>query len=197
MANILVLCPHTDDEINCAGTIDRHISNGDSVRVLAFSRGNPDTGAKFGEFALSMKKLGVSDFELFDFETRYFDTRRQEILQLLCDENTPNVVYCPAVWDCHQDHQVIVNEAIRAFRKSSIYGYEVLHNGVIGQIVNHYVVLDMKHIYLKASMAKCYHSQSFRSYMNFDYFEAIARLRGHQITVQYAEAFQTIRSIKK
>lgn len=194
---VLVLCPHTDDEINCAGTIDRHIKNGDSVRVLAFSVGNSETGANRSEFELSMSKLGITDYHLFDFDTRYFYGRRQEILQILCDENVPDIVYCPTLWDCHQDHEVITSEAIRAFRGSSIYGYEVLHNAVTEQTVNHYVVLDKGHIYLKASLAKCYPSQAFRPYMSFDYFEAVARLRGYQIAVQYAEAFQTIRSIKK
>lgn len=197
MCNVLVLCPHTDDEIACAGTIARHIKDGDSVRVLAFSTGNRDTGASAGEFVKSMMRLGIENYHLYAFVTRLFFQKRQQILQKLCNESKPDIVYCPCDWDIHQDHQVITQEAIRAFKTCTIYGYEVWQNGVIGQNVNHYVEIEERHLHLKAGLMRCYQTQNKRAYMNIEIVESLSRLRGLQVAVQFAEAFQTIRSIRK
>src|SRR5918998_746491 len=140
LERVLVLAPHTDDgEFGCGGTMARLVDAGAEVRYVAFSIATkslptgfpPDTLAR--EVREATAELGIPDSQLtvHDFEVRSFPEHRQEILELLIglwDEWKPDAVLQPSLRDIHQDHQVIAAEGLRAFKRTTILGYEIPWN---------------------------------------------------------------------
>ena len=57
------------------------------------------------------------------------------------------------------------------------------------------MVLDKKHVDAKCNAVAEYKSQGFRKYADKDFLYSLARTRGMQINVDYAEAFELIRWI--
>ena len=137
---VLVLAPHTDDgEFGCGGTMARLVEAGVEVRYVAFSIATkslpdgfpPDTLAR--EVREATTELGIAEAQLtvHDFEVRTFPERRQDILELLIalwDDYQPDAVFQPSLQDIHQDHQVIAAEGMRAFKRTTILGYEIPWN---------------------------------------------------------------------
>jgi LmbE family N-acetylglucosaminyl deacetylase len=136
----LVLAPHTDDgELGCGGTMARLVDGGCEVRYVAFSIATrslppgfePDTLAR--EVREATGELGIKEEQLtvHDFDVRTFPDRRQDILELLValwEEWKPDVVFQPSHHDVHQDHQTIAQEGLRAFKRTTLFGYEVPRN---------------------------------------------------------------------
>lgn len=197
---ILVLSPHTDDaEIGAGASLVRLIKEGAKARILAFSTGNSETGATEDEFRAAMGVLGVTDFELLGFKARRFPSQRQEILQRLVDERNgwkPDIVLCPATFDVHQDHRVVCDEAVRAFRRScTILGYDMPCSSMGAIRLSKFVWVDAEHVITKTNAIGCYKSQVRRQATSRRFIEALAFVRGAQIGYRFAEAFEVIREI--
>ena len=66
-----------------------------------------------------------------DFDVRTFPDHRQAILELLIEiwnDWQPDCVFQPSLHDVHQDHQTIAQEGLRAFKRTTILGYEIPWN---------------------------------------------------------------------
>ncbi|NPV14193.1 PIG-L family deacetylase [candidate division WOR-3 bacterium] len=204
---VLVLGAHTDDEFGCSGTIVRLIEEGKEVYYMAFSpceesvpKGFPPDILK-KECFTAVTKLGVrpENWRLLDFRVRRFPEFRQEILEELvrCRQQlNPDLVFLPASSDIHQDHRVIFEEGLRAFKYTSILGYELPMNTLTFRHVC-FVPLEERHIQRKIESLASYQSQRFRSYTSEDFIRSLARVRGVQAGVQFAEAFEVVRWIWK
>lgn len=197
--DILALSPHTDDiELGAGATIAKHVMDGDKVTVIAFSLGNPSTGATFDEFKCAMEIIGVRQFIVSSYETRNYSRDRQEILDQLIqlrEKFKPDLVYTPAKTDIHQDHVTITHEAMRAFRFSTILGYELPYNAVEPQELRKFVNVTDELLQLKVTAIGCYKSQASRTYVKPDLIYSLARVRGLQGGIQFAESFEVIRWI--
>ncbi|MBB6453303.1 LmbE family N-acetylglucosaminyl deacetylase [Salirhabdus euzebyi] len=205
---LLVLAPHTDDaELGSGGLIARLIEEGMDVYVVSFSAAEQsipedvpkDTLRK--EFRNSMSILGVQEqnMHVFHYKVRTFSDHRQEILDdliTLRNEINPDLVCLPCSHDVHQDHQVIHNEGKRAFKNSSVLGYELPWNqtNFSSEV---FVGLDKRHIDQKWNALKAYRSQIAmnRPYFTDDFIYGLARLRGTQIKKEWAEAYEVVRVI--
>ncbi len=189
---VLVLAPHTDDEtLACGGTIAKYIERGADVSVYAFSCGT----SNISEFVGACRVLKADGHPFTNFKTRNFSDCRQEILDtmlILRRELKPDVVFVPAQSDCHQDHQVITQEAKRAFKNSTIYGYECPWNSYNFSNTC-YNILSPEHITTKVSAMLEYSSQNLRPYFHEDNIISLARVRGMQAGSEYAECFEVIR----
>lgn len=206
LKKILVLAPHTDDgELGCGGTIARFLSEKKKVFYIAFSsaeksvpEGLPKDILK-KEVKKATKILGFppKNLILLNYEVRDFPQHRQEILDELIDLNNkikPDLVLLPSSYDTHQDHQVIYQEGLRAFKKISILGYELPWNNLTFS-TDAFVTLKESHILKKIKALSCYKSQFGRIYMSGDFIKSLAITRGIQISTQYAETFEVIRFI--
>lgn len=199
---ILVLSPHTDDgELGCGGSIAKLVEEGNDVHYVAFSYAGKDVLKK--EVMEATKTLNVlsDNVHIFDFRTRYFPEHRQEILDVLIklrNEIKPEMVFIPASVDVHQDHQVIMSEASRAFKKTalSILGYEEPWNCFTFSTTV-FISLQEKHVKAKIAAVKKYESQVDKDYMNEEFVRGLARTRGIQIGEKYAEAFEIMRWVIK
>ena len=184
---LLILAPHTDDaELGCGGTIARLTSEGVAVHVVAFSA--PDEFPTLrDEFARASEGLGATA-EVLGFETTYFTRDRQDILQALIgyrDEHNPTAVLLPSASDVHQDHATLHAEGIRAFKNTTVLGYELPRNHLTfaPQV---FVTLTDAHVAAKLAALRCYESQKARPYFDDEYIAGLARVRGGQIDTRYA-----------
>ena len=137
---MLVLAPHTDDgEFGCGGTMARLVEAGvEATTTPSRSRPArcrpgfaPDTLAR--EVREATKELGIPEEQLrvHDFDVRTFPEHRQDILELLVtlwEELKPDAVFQPSPHDVHQDHQTIAQEGLRAFKRTTVLGYEIPWN---------------------------------------------------------------------
>lgn len=206
MRKALVLALHTDDgELGCGGTVARLLEEGSEVYFAVFStcaesipEGFPADELKM-EFLSAMESYGIPDERiiLFDFPVRHFPAHRQEILEELVRLNrriAPDIVFAPSMHDVHQDHHTIAEEAIRAFKRTSILGYEEPWNNLTfnNQV---YVTLEERHVNAKIAAVERYISQRGRVYASGEYIRSLAVSHGVQIGRQYAEVFETDRWI--
>lgn len=203
---ILVLAPHTDDaELGCGGTLARMTEEGVDIYIAAFSTArasvpegsDPDILRK--EFIKSMEILGVSEdhYFIYDYQVRKLNYSRQEVLEemiKLRNEIQPDMVLLPSGNDLHQDHEVVHNEGLRAFKGNTIWGYELPWNHVTFN-TQAFVTLERKHIEKKWEMMSIYESQfqKQRDYFTEEFIYGLAKVRGVQVTEEYAEAFEVIR----
>lgn len=203
---VLVLAPHTDDgELGCGGAIAKFLAEGKEVFYVAFStcknslpKGlEPNTLEKEVKTATSILGIKQENLILFDFNVRKFKESRQEILEELIklrEQIIPNLVFLPCSTDIHQDHQTIYEEGIRAFKQTSILGYEMPWNNISMQTTS-FVKLKENEISIKVKALEAYQSQKHRNYLNENFVRSLATTRGVQIGSPYAEAFEVIRWI--
>jgi N-acetylglucosamine malate deacetylase 1 len=201
---VLILAPHTDDgELGCGGAMARFIEEGKEVFSAAFSICSrslpaglpPDTLAKESREAFNILGAPDENLTLFDYDVRRFKEFRQNILEdliTLRNKINPDIVFVPSPSDIHQDHQVISEEGLRAFKNRCVLGYELPWNTTSfdGQS---FVTLEKSHVEKKIQAASAYVSQKHRNYMNPEFIRSQAIVRGVQMNVAYAEAFETLR----
>ena len=154
---VLILAPHTDDgELSCGGTICRLIEEGKDCYYVTFSSCDDslppgfEKGALIEELKNATTVLGIPDENriIFDFRVRHFPQLRQEILEEMVRINReiqPELVLLPTQFDTHQDHSVIAQEGFRAFKKCSMFGYEVPWNNLTF-VSSGFVELRKRHI---------------------------------------------------
>jgi len=203
---VLVLAPHTDDgEFGCGGTMARLVAAGAEVRYVAFSiatRSLPDGFAPDTlrhEVAAATAELGIAaeNLTVHDFDVRTFPGHRQEILELLIElwnDYQPDVVFQPSLHDIHQDHQAIAAEGLRAFKRTTILGYEIPWNN-FDFSYQAYISLERDHVERKVAALDRYASQQHRRYANPEYVWNLARTHGINVNREYAEVFQVYRAI--
>jgi len=201
---VYVLAPHTDDgELGAGGTIAKLIEAGAEVYYFAFStaeksvpKGMPKDILKT-EVLNATAKLGIKkeNVIIYDYEVRKLNYVRQEILEDLIkhkNELLPDLVLMPSLHDIHQDHTTIAQEGLRAFKNTTILGYELIWNNLTFNTTA-FVQLEKRHVKAKCEALKEYKSQNGRSYMSEEFIFALAKTRGVQIGVDYAESFEVIR----
>lgn len=201
---VLVLAPHTDDgEFGCGGSVIRFIDEGKDVYYVAFSTAEesvPDPWPKDilkTEVIEATKRLGISKDKLiiYNFKVRELSYHRQEILEELVKINNnlcPDLVFMPSSNDLHQDHATVSSEGIRAFKNTTILGYEIPWNNIEFQ-TEAFIILSEEDINKKINALNAYNSQKGRSYANEEFIRSLARTRGVQMGSRYAEAFEVIR----
>lgn len=203
---VLVLAPHTDDgEFGCGGTIARLIEEGNDIYYVAFSTcrasvpegESPDVLKK--ELIESMKvfKIPRNQVFVFDYPVRRFSENRQDILEdIIKIQNNlePDIVFAPSQRDIHQDHKVISDEAMRAFKKCTLLFYEIPWNNFSFNNQAYYIIND-KHLDVKKRAIACYKSQSTRKYSDEKFTIGQAIMHGVQIGAKYAEVFEVARCV--
>lgn len=203
---VLVLAPHTDDgELGAGGTIAKLIENNAKVYYAAFSTAEesvpdhlPKNILKF-EVKDATRKLGINPDNLIvlNYRVRNLNYKRQSILEDLVKMRTeinPDLVLMPSLNDIHQDHITIAQEGLRAFKRTTILGYELIWNNLNFNTAA-FVKLNKKHLDLKCQALNEYNSQKGRDYLSTEFILSLAKTRGVQIGTEYAEAFEVIRLI--
>ncbi len=207
MNNILILSPHTDDaELGCGGSIAKFIKEGKNIFWVAFSTAEESLPANLpketlaNEFKKVTKSLGLlrKNYEIYHFPVRKLTEHRQEVLEELVkirNSFKPDLVIGPSLNDFHQDHIVVANEMIRAYKSfANIICYELPWNHIQFN-TQFFIELSAEFIGKKIKMMNIYKSQFYvkRTYFSKEFIKGLARTRGAQIGLEYAEAFEVIR----
>ena len=203
---ILVLAPHTDDgEFGCGGTIAKFIERGAKVIYVAFSTSDQSVLPNYPSDILhtealqATKTLGIKETDclLLDFEVRRFPEFRQKILDQMIELNDrfqPDIVFLPSIKDTHQDHQTIANEGFRAFKKTTMLGYELPWNNIEFR-TSCFVEISETNLNTKIFAILKYKSQKHKPYSDPSFIRSLAVTRGVQISKKFAESFEVIRWI--
>jgi len=201
---ILALSPHPDDiELNAGGFLMKR--EGQAIRAIYFSKCEASLINKPADTleieAYNSCQLFASDEIVKDYAVRRFQYNRQEILDDIRYEgaiNKPDLVLIPSASDIHQDHQVIHNEAIRAFPNTNVLAYGSPKN-CRSFNPNYFETLTADQVEDKMKLIRCYKSQlELRpQYFNEESIKATLKFWGGHIGTEYAEAFEVITLINK
>jgi bacillithiol biosynthesis deacetylase BshB1 len=109
--DILAIGAHPDDvELSCAGTILKHISQGEKVGIVDLTRGELGTRGsaeiRDKEAAKAAQILGVDFRHNMNFRDGFFqndETHQLELVKVI-REYRPKIILCNAISDRHPDH---------------------------------------------------------------------------------------------
>lgn len=202
---VLILAPHTDDgELGCGGTTAKLIEDGNELYYAVFSvceqsvPGGLSQDTLEKEFLAASNELGIKKPFIYRYPVRRFNEFRQAILEDMIEIRNkiqPDIVIMPGLNDIHQDHHVLAEEGLRAFKQSTILCYEMVWNN-LNVTTTAFVKLEQRHMDKKISALQHYRSQwGMRNYFNKDFIQSMAVVRGVQVNAQYAEAFDVLRWI--
>ena len=198
---VLFLGAHPDDiELGC-GALLAHIASQAEVLCVTLSdnQKNPALKDLVAEHRRSMAELGVGPerIVLGEFETRYFPRDRQQILEYLYDLNRkhqPEIVFVHTQSDIHQDHGVTTVEAMRAFRGTTVLGFDVLRSsyGFFPQFLVEVTAADAEK---KVRALRQYTTYCDKYYFDPDVIRATLIRQGALAEVPFAEGFDAIRVV--
>lgn len=200
-SSLLFLGAHPDDiELGCGAFISDMVAKAD-IHCMTFSdnQKNPDLQHLVGEHYDSMHQLGLSDdqIELGQFETRRFPDFRQEILEkmlALRRQYQPEIVFVHTAQDIHQDHQTVTQEATRAFRGTTVLGFDVLRSSY-GFFPHFLAEVTEQSVENKIAALNKYSTYSNRYYFSPEIIRATAIRHGALAERPYAEGFDIIRIV--
>jgi len=220
MAKVLVIAPHSDDEVlGCGGTIVKHVSRGDEVYLCIVTKTYPpewpeDEIKRRKEEVLRVNEiLSIIKTHFLDLPTAKLDTIPQKELgdsiTRIVDELKPDVVYIPHRGDVNKDHRLIFDAAVVATRPKpdstirKLLSYETLSETEWTApfvenvfIPNLYVdISETLEIKLKAMSQYKLELREFPHPRSLEAISALAQIRGASIGVRAAEAFMVVREI--
>jgi N-acetylglucosamine malate deacetylase 1 len=199
----LFIGAHPDDiELGCGALIANMSASKDITCVtLSDNQKNPLLGNVVVEHYKSMAVLGVEKQNVVfgSFETRRFAHQRQEILEFLITlkkKLEPDLVFVHSQADLHQDHNEVTQEALRAFRGTSVFGYDVIRSsqGFFPTFLVEVTEMDVK---LKIDALAAYKTYADKYYFKPELTKAILIRNGALCERKYAEGFDILRIVGK
>lgn len=198
---VLCIGAHPDDiELGC-GALIADIADQTNVICVTLSdnRKNPLLSNLTEEHNNSMEILGVKPGNaiLHDFTTRRFQAARQEILEVMIDLKKryhPEVVLVHTAQDIHQDHKTITDEALRAFRGTTLLGFDVLRSSY-GFFPDFLIEVSEEAVQTKIRALKAYKTYADKYYFDENIIHATAIRHGALAERPYAEGFDILRIV--
>jgi N-acetylglucosamine malate deacetylase 1 len=192
---------HPDDIELGAGALVAHITPLAEIFCITLSdnQKNPTLSNLLHEQKRSLSLLGVDAKHILvgRFETRRFPLSRQEILEHLIDFNKkhqPDIVFTHSKSDLHQDHGVVTKEVLRAFRGTTVLGFDVIRSSH-GFFPTFFVEVDEEDVKKKIAALAEYKTYSDKYYFNPDVTRATLLRHGALVERKYAEAFDISRIV--
>jgi len=192
---------HPDDiELGCGALISDIVDQANVICVtLSDNQKNAELNGLVDEHRESMRILGVKpeNVILHDFTTRRFQAARQEILEVMIDLKEtyhPEVVLVHTAQDIHQDHQTITEEALRAFRGTTLLGFDVLRSS-FGFFPDFLVEVSEEAVKNKIRALKAYKTYSDKYYFDEKIIYATAIRHGALAERPFAEGFDILRIV--
>jgi N-acetylglucosamine malate deacetylase 1 len=192
---------HPDDIEIGAGALIAHIVPLTEVFCITLSdnQKNPDLQNVLAESRKSMGVLGVPEdhFLIGQFETRRFPEQRQEILEYLIKFNKtqkPDIVFTHTRSDIHQDHAAVTEEVLRAFRGTTVFGFDVIRSSY-GFFPNFLVEVCEEDVEKKIKALAEYRTYDDKYYFDPQATRAILVRNGVIAERPLAEGFDTFRII--
>lgn len=220
---VVVVAAHPDDEvIGCAGSIARHVENGDNVHLIFMSTGvgsrlNDEKSAdssRAAQLKKSTEILGIASTTCLDLPDNKMDSITfLDVVQALeepLEKMTPQIIYTHHAGDLNIDHRITHEAVITACRPlpgnsvQEILAFEVLSStewqsqGCTPFLPNIY--MDISNYMQKKIAAVRAYSGEMRlppHSRSEEHVLSLARHRGLSVGVEYAEAFSLVRKIQR
>jgi LmbE family N-acetylglucosaminyl deacetylase len=215
--NILIIAPHPDDEVlGCGGTIAKHSKRSDEVYLCSVTKAYvPDWSKEFiknrpKEIEKANKILGIKRTYFLDYPTVKLDTIPQkelnESISKVVNEVNPDIVYIPHKGDLNKDHRLVFEASLVATRPGNhkikrILSYETLSETEWGQPIEPFipnVYVDISETFEKKIDAMKAYESELKQYphpRSLEIVEALAKKRGSEVGVKFAEAFMLVREL--
>ncbi len=200
---VLFLGAHPDDiELGCGGLL-HHIVTRTDAKVLCVTlsdnQKNPDLVNVRDEHIRSMSVLGVpkESVVLGPFTTRVFPDSRQEILEYflkLRRDFQPDLIFVHSKEDIHQDHNVMTEEALRAYRGITVLGFDVVRSSY-GFFPHFIVEVTEDDVNKKIEALSQYETYRDRYYFNAELTRSIMVRHGALAERPFAEGFDILRIV--
>jgi len=192
---------HPDDiELGCGALIADIVDQTNVICVtLSDNQKNPDLSNLVDEYYASMDILGVKreNALLYDFTTRRFPAARQEILEVMLElkrKYHPEVVLVHTSQDIHQDHKTVTEEALRAFRGTTVLGFDVLRSSY-GFFPDFLVQVSEEAVNKKIQALQAYKTYADKYYFDENIIHATAIRHGALAERPFAEGFDILRIV--
>jgi N-acetylglucosamine malate deacetylase 1 len=148
-----------------------------------------------------MEVLGVPTEKVVveNFQTRDFPENRQDILKYLLKlrrEFKPEIVFVHSRSDIHQDHNVATEEALRAYRGTTVLGFDVVRSSY-GFFPHFLVEVDKEDVDKKIEALSKYKTYSDKYYFDPDLLRATMIRHGALAERTFAEGFDILRIVGK
>tara|TARA_R110000744_G_scaffold202200_1_gene321179 strand:+ start:488 stop:1147 length:660 start_codon:yes stop_codon:yes gene_type:complete len=214
--NVLAIGAHPDDvEFGCFGTLKKHICKGDKVTICLMSNSNVKdaTTGKFtrtrdtsiSEASSAAEYIGAELIMLDYQDTEIpFNSNSVKQLEKIIVTKDINVIYTHWGGDTHQDHINTLNATLAASRMvDNVLCYEQVPLPRVCMsypIANYYVDISST---LNDKLKSCaYHKSQLKKYSDMeidilDNVKTLARYRGNQSNIKYAEAFNVLKIVDK
>lgn len=212
---VLVFAPHNDDEVlGVGGTIAKYVNGGHEVfvcEITSWLENLEATNALKNEALKAHKILGVKETFFLDLPVVHLKETPTHIkngkFSEIVREIKPEIAFLPHTGDMHVDHGETTAAAMVALRPQenpqlkAIYIYETLSETEwnIPNVTNAFIPnvwSDITDTFnQKIEAMNCYQSQlhSFPHPRSLEAIEALAKLRGSTIGVNYAESYVCVR----
>ncbi|MCA2002396.1 MAG: PIG-L family deacetylase [Chloroflexi bacterium] len=198
---ILFLGAHPDDiELGCGALIHQIVKKTEILCVtLSDNQKNPDLKNVKSEHLKSMKTLGVPDDKVVfgPFTTRVFPDARQEILEYFLGLRRafqPDLIFVHSKQDVHQDHLTMTDEALRAFRGTTVLGFDVVRSSY-GFFPHFLVEVSEEDVQKKIEALSQYETYRDKYYFNSELTRSIMVRHGALAEVPFAEGFDILRIV--
>ncbi len=197
--HVLAIFAHPDDmEINCGASIKLHSSLGHDVFCLVLTNG--ELGGPSEERVKEAKKaaeiLGVKEILFLGMRDGYIrrEPKYINIIRRYVRDFQPNLVYTHYPNDSHQDHINTFHLVVSAMNriKASIFTCEGLSTLNFTPTAYNDITETLRY---KIEALKTHRSQILRNAIPVEHVVLLARIRGLQIGVRFAEAFYPYRFI--
>lgn len=191
--SVLAIGAHPDDiEIGAGGLLLRLAGRQPRVRCVVLT-GSEERHREASNAARAFNPGAELDVELFDMPEGRLPaawSEVKEILEKVARSFSPDLIVAPGAGDAHQDHRTIGEIVPTVFRDHLYLSYEVPKWDGDMPRPNMYVALTEEVASRKVELLDaCYPSQRTRDWWGEETFLALARLRGMECRVRYAEAF--------
>lgn len=201
--NILAFGAHPDDiEIGVGGVLRKFVEKGYEVlSVIVTIPNNKEIRWKEAEKAANT--LGVK-LLILDLEPKDIVFSRSLVKE--CDrvvnDFRPDMIFTHWNHDSHQDHVGVSNSVIAATRKNecSVYMYEqTVPGGIVPYGFRTQMFFDISDVIDKKIESTLAHESQVKGDVKqwVDGIKGRALYRGRQINVEYAEAFEVVKDIRK
>ncbi len=200
---ILFLGAHPDDIELGAGALIHNIRGQSEIlcATLSDNQKNPMLKNVVEEHRASMAILGVPEnYDLIaTFETRKFPDLRQEVLEYLLKlrrDFEPEIIFCHSQNDIHQDHNVVTQEALRAYRGLTLLGFDVVRSSY--NFFPHFLVeVSEEDVEAKMTALSQYKTYHGKYYFDPTLLRATMIRHGTLAEREFAEGFDILRIVGK
>jgi LmbE family N-acetylglucosaminyl deacetylase len=194
---VVAVGAHPDDiELGCSGVLRKHVLRGDEVSCIVASLGEKggDEKRRKSETRTVAKLIGVKEMYFLNLPDTMIkhDGTTVSLFDKYIHDNV-DIVYVHSPKDYHQDHANVVKSVLSASRKmkNSIFFYETPSTTIEFKPALYIDITDV--FENKLEYIRKYDSQKNKEYMEEQAIIGLAKYRGYNIGVKYAEAFEVER----